>query len=218
MTSLAPISPIAEVKRLALMFAAGLIILASSVDKSTGADTIRRPELPSRSAGIPFPPAAVGCYHLVGKKWQKISCGTQSRMKKLPPAMLVPSITAYSQSPLSTQAITPIVWGSVAVAITSDPTKATERDSAFGPNTFSIQNNTNPFPCTTCSANSPIQGANAGDLGAVQFVADVQSESSQFAALGSSTALCIEQQDFTYEQTLLASGGNVSLAFTNQWV
>jgi len=214
MMRLAPISPIAAVRRLAPMLAAGLIILAGCVDNGTWTDASRPPVIPSRSAKIPFPPNTGGCHHLVGKQWQQVPCATQRQMKKYPPLLLVPSITATSPG-LGQPPVTPIVWGSVAVAMTSDPTLATEVDSLYGANAFSIQNNTGFFTCSTCSANYPMPGANAGDLGFVQFVVQARPDPlSSGPVTGLEGELCIEQWDHTYALALgQMPGSNIGLAY-----
>jgi hypothetical protein len=166
----------------------------AAANSAAASRSVTRPDTPSHRMKIPFPPLTGGCHHLVGSQWRDIPCATADELKKRPPlAISVPSISAEVPAQGQPPA-TPIVWGSVAVGITSDPAQATEKDTMYGANAFSIQANTNFFPCTTCVAKFPFPNSKAGDLGFVQFT--VQARPADVTE-GSYTTLCISQWDHT---------------------
>ncbi len=137
------------------------------------------PVLPSQTLTVPLPEKS-GCHHLVGNSWEEIPCATDEEMKDFPKPVLANSIQStphYSVllEPLRT-VTTPIVWGEVANQL-HDPLAATETDPTWGPNLFSIQNNTNDFTCSPCKDGSPFpftglagSASMPGDKGWVQFV------------------------------------------------
>jgi hypothetical protein len=137
-----------------------------------------RPHTPSDSLLAPFTPGKPGCYHLVGKAWKAVHCGTPEEIKahQVLPAMIANSIQSTPHNYLHKVGVppdkiaTPLNWGSVTVNQLSDPARASEKDSNGGPNTFSIQNNTNQFICSTCTSGSPYPTSAAGDKGWVQFI------------------------------------------------
>jgi hypothetical protein len=134
---------------------------------------------PSARMGAPYPPLQrLGCHHLVNGRWQDVPCVSREYTKKTlpfpPPGGLESSIQSNPREVwffrYSFTYTAPIVWGSVAINILTDPTQATENDSSAGANAFSIQTNTNQFNCTVCSNGFPFEGTQAGDVGWVQFV------------------------------------------------
>ncbi len=183
--------------------------LSQAQTQQDNSASVTRPDTPSRRMRIPFPPLTGGCHHLVGSKWQDIPCATPEQMKKRPALtpIRVPSILATAPAPGQPPA-TPIVWGSVTVQIHSDPVLATEVDTMLGPNAFSIQANTDFFPCTKCSAGSPLPVSQAGDFGFVQFGVQVRPAD---VAAGSYTTLCIEQWDKDANQNAKTHLDNCSM-------
>jgi len=95
----------------------------------------------------------------------------------------------------------PIVWGGVLISITSDPTQASETDSAKGQNLFSVQTNTNFFSCSTCSAGYPLPQSATGDQAWVQFT-------DQSIPPHSSDLLCIAEWDLTVSNATNDANGD----------
>jgi hypothetical protein len=145
----------------------------------------------------PLPPREVGCFRLdQNRQWEAIPCASDEYLREHP---VPPPITnaiqstpnAMSFSNRTTIFATPFVLGSIAFRFTSNPVRATETDvrpttnpdGTPGPtvgtaNAFSVQNNTNSFPCATCSSGYPFpavagipnSASRAGDQGWIQFV------------------------------------------------
>lgn len=156
---------------------------------------------PSAILHAPHPPSQEGCRYLKDGKWQEVPCATDEELRRhrLP----VPSMdNAIQSNPhtvflfdnhSSSSFTTPIIWGSVGIVFSSDPRQAIESDG--NPNAFSLQTNTNYFPCTTCSSGYPFaaipgisnSASQHGDVGWVQFA---------YQNFGGSIAqLCIWQID-----------------------
>lgn len=133
-----------------------------------------------------FPPREAGCFRLdQNRRWEAIPCASEEYLRE---HLVPPPITngiqsmprAFSVFPrLSTRIFaTPFVLGSFAFRFTSDPVKATESDGTA--NAFSVQNNTNFFPCaaTSCKSGRPFptvagvpnSASQPGDQGWIQFV------------------------------------------------
>jgi hypothetical protein len=143
------------------------------------------PATPLSHLKAPFPPRQAGCFHLdQNRRWEGIPCASNEYLREhpVPPPFTTNSIQSTPHAiglfpRYGTGIFTaPFVLGSVAVNITSDPVRATETDGTA--NAFSIQNNTNYFPCASCSRGSPFpavagvgnSASQTGDLGWIQFV------------------------------------------------
>jgi hypothetical protein len=151
-----------------------------------------RPLTPSTRQIIPRPPAKPGCRHFEGGQWVEIPCVPTEEIRGMPPPQAENSIqsTAHSVPGLGGSYTTPIIWSSVAINFLSadGPAAATETDTTISggsvPNQFSVQNNTNRFPCALCSNGAPFapitdpatnmpipySGSQTGDEGFIQFV------------------------------------------------
>jgi hypothetical protein len=179
---------------------------------------------PSFTMKAPYPPATAQCRHLVGGVWQIVPCATDEDLQQhpMPPPATPNSIEsdphhlrAGPHRVISSPAV-PFVWGSVAVNITSDPTQMTESDgtnSSGNGNAFSIQDNTNTFPCAPCKANYPFgpvatapgasttipgSASNVGDNGWIQFT---------YQNYGTASQLCI----WTVDSTVANNTGNIKV-------
>ena len=143
------------------------------------------PATPLSHLKAPFPPRQAGCFHLdQNRRWEGIPCASNEYLREhpVPPPFTTNSIQSTPHAiglfPRYGSGIftAPFVLGSVAVNITSDPVRAVETDGTA--NAFSIQNNTNYFPCASCSRGSPFpavagvgnSASQTGDLGWIQFV------------------------------------------------
>jgi hypothetical protein len=193
---------------------------------ATTATKAAKPVTPSDRLRAPLPPNQEGCAHLVDNKWVSVPCATEEYMKAhyMPPPVLANSIESLAyKNPLTGGGQPPtvtdwFVWGSVAFDQTSTGTDS-ETNVSTSPkgvvtktaNAFSIQTNTNTFPCTLCTNGHPFaatkgvaQSASApGDTGWVQFVYQ------QFAPgkVGTgSSRLCVWNVDATIAQNTHNSG------------
>jgi hypothetical protein len=153
----------------------------NSLAASRLASFVRPPLTPFARKGVPSPPVKVGCHHFDAGQWKEVACASEEDMRNhfspLGPLETIQSnpktIHTRSTRPVFYQYTAPFIWGSVFVEILSNATQATEYDQLVGldpiPNSYSIQTNTNFFPCRTCSNQWPFAGSNAGDQGWVQF-------------------------------------------------
>jgi hypothetical protein len=143
----------------------------------------------------PVLPRQAGCFRLdQNHRWQAIPCASNEYFREHPIAP--PATNSIQSTPHAifvsnprfggTEIFTaPFVLGSVSVSFTSNPVQATETDVAIvnnatvkTANAFSVQNNTNYFPCASCSTGIPfpaVVGVNnsasqKGDNGWIQFV------------------------------------------------
>ena len=126
---------------------------------------------------------------MVKNVWEAVPCATKEYMKTHLVARPVVANSIWStphrgpevmtRPPFFTTVTTPFDWGSIEITqTTANIAAATEVDNVNGPNAFTVQNNTNSFVCTTCSAGKPFSSASgiansasaAGDYGWVQFV------------------------------------------------
>jgi hypothetical protein len=174
---------------------------ANAQEKPASADkaveqTARGEPLPHKKLMV-LPPQKKGCYRLVDGRWQEIGCIPDERLKDIPPPQAkINSLqsTTYDVALFRhhiTQLTVPFVLAGVSVGFISDPAAATARDitpSGASRQAFSLQANTNFFPCSTCSNGSPFAASQTGDTGWVQFV---------FQALGSIARLCVWNIDVT---------------------
>jgi hypothetical protein len=183
------------------------------------------PVMPSSILHAPLPPPQEGCRHLKDGRWLEVPCATEEELQRhrLPvPSMdnaiqsnPHPLFLGFNHSPASYT--TPIIWGSVGIAFSSDPREASETDGT--PNAFSLQTNTNYFPCTTCRSGYPFaavpgiasSASQRGDVAWVQFA---------YQNFGGSIAqLCIWQVDRSidiYTNGAYFSGSNGGFANANQ--
>ena len=144
-----------------------------------------QPETPLSRLKAPAPPRRAGCFRLdQNRQWQAIPCASNEYLRQHPvPPPFTNSIQStphaiFGFPPRFATGIfaAPFVLGSVAVRSTSNPVQATETDGTA--NAFSVQNNTNYFPCASCSRGNPfpaVAGVNnsasqTGDQGWIQFV------------------------------------------------
>jgi hypothetical protein len=190
----------------------------------------RAPKLitPYDKLRAPFLPQQHGCFHLVDNAWQPVACATPEyiRTHYIPPPVLANSIqsTAHNVPIILRPGVTPrtytapFVWGSVTVDVTSNPVSDTETNvytSPKGvvtrtPNAFSIQTNTNFFPCSTCKSGSPFaltsgvanSASQPGDTGWVQFVYQ-QFESGK----SGNSRLCVWNVDVTVANNTANNAG-----------
>jgi hypothetical protein len=161
-----------------------------------------------KTSDIPPPPLKAGCHKLEGSEWHEVPC-TSPRV--INGHRLIPNLpmSEIQSNPINmwyvirghrvdTIFTLPFVFGNVDVAIQSDPTKGSEVDSVYGPNAYSIQNNTNRFVCNAACANGKAfpalpgvknSASEVGDIGIVQFV--LQSN----ASFGNPDQLCLWQWD-----------------------
>jgi hypothetical protein len=193
---------------------------------ATTATKAAKPVTPSDRLRAPLPPNQEGCAHLVDNKWVSVPCATEEYKKAhyMPPPVLANSIESLAYTnPLTGGGQPPtvtdwFVWGSVAFDQTSSGADSETNISTSSKgvvtktaNAFSIQTNTNTFPCTLCSNGHPFaatkgvaQSASApGDTGWVQFVYQ------QFApgAVGTGNSrLCVWNVDATIAQNTHNSG------------
>jgi hypothetical protein len=144
------------------------------------------PITPSAKLTVPYPPATIGCHHLVDGKWQEIPCATEEALRDHDVPAVADSIQSIPRAGVLNPfrgSVSPFVWGSIAIGFVSDPTQATEQTAAVGQspavaNAFSIETNTNVFPCTKCKSGLPFgavpgiahSASQPGDKGWVQFV------------------------------------------------
>ena len=143
------------------------------------------PATPLSHLKAPSPPRQAGCFRLdQNRPWEEIACASDEYLREHPvPPPVTNGIQSMPHAILSffprygtSIFTTPFVLGSVAVRITSDPVRATETDGTA--NAFSIQNNTNNFPCGSCSNGNPFRAvvgvpnsaSHTGDQGFIQFV------------------------------------------------
>jgi hypothetical protein len=171
--------------------------------------------LPSDKLPGPLPRAEPGCRYLKGGQWVDFPCASEEdKAHHFGKPIVGDSIQSQPVSSNPHAAAAPFVWGSVAVTL-SNPTKATEINVPKSPgaptsNTFSIQNNTNTFPCTTCKDGYPFaaqtgkdgatvaaSGTRAGDQGWVQFT---------YQADPTDSRVCVWNIDSTVAQATLPPG------------
>ena len=159
-----------------------------------------------------YPPHKQGCFRLKDSVWQEVPCANEQYRKEhhfRTPSPFTPAIQSephsifvlgppWGHGPISVT--TPLVWGSIAMNFLSDPTLASETDNRAGTNAFSIQNNTNFFTCSTCTAGQPFPGAQPNDLAWVQFT---------YQNTGNDGLICIWTFDITIN---FANGGGVGAA------
>jgi len=175
-----------------------------------------KPITPSDLLRVALPRESRGCFHLVNDVWQSVPCATAEYIKthKMPIPVSANSIQSdphpkpVQEGDEKTSLITtPFVWGSVAISSsvaspTANPVSGFEIDSKFGPSAFSIQTNTNQFPCATCSVGYPVLGSPGvpgsssapGDVGWVQFT--YQQISPGPVGIGNSS-VCVFEVDVT---------------------
>jgi hypothetical protein len=139
------------------------------------------PLTPFARMGVPYPPFKQGCHYLHAGEWKEVACASEEDLRKLAVPPPGPANTIHSQLKIvrvprgRIPYTVPFFWGSVAIQFASDPTSAEEVDLAPPsysyptPNRYSIQNNTNPFPCFPCSDGYPLKVSKHGDYGWVQF-------------------------------------------------
>ena len=138
----------------------------------------------------PLPPAAparTGCFHLQDgqQQWQETPCAPDDFIYRhqLPPPVPTNGIQSVPHTPAGTLGPSPLSATPISFAIyglvgLEASAQAAETDDKYGSNVFSLQNNTNFFPCTPCSAGFPfaaVEGiknsaSQPGDQGWIQFV------------------------------------------------
>jgi hypothetical protein len=184
---------------------------------ATTAPKFARPIIPSDKLKATLVPPKPGCFHLVDNVWAEVPCATPEYMKShnMRPPVIANSIQSTPhpgpiiQLGMPRRDVTsPLVWSAVTIELGGAPFQATETDVYTDPNnvvtktpnSFSIQGNTNTFPCSTCSNGFPFaavpkvsNSASApGDIGWVQFVYQ------QFASgKDGSSRLCVWNVDVT---------------------
>jgi hypothetical protein len=143
------------------------------------------PATPLSHLKAPLPPRQAGCFRLdQDRRWEAIPCASNEYLREHP--VPPPQTNSIQSTPHAILGLSPrygtgiftapFVLGSVAVNMTSDPVRATETDGTV--NAFSIQNNTNYFPCASCSSGFPFpavagvpnSASQKGDQGWIQFV------------------------------------------------
>jgi hypothetical protein len=201
-------SSVASAKRrgplLVAVLATLLVTSADIVSASAQQVTAPKPTerlLPSARLKAPYPPAEEGCRYLKDGKWVEVPCATEEELqrRRLPPPAMLNAVVS-NPHPLvffvnrpGITVTTPIIWGAVSIAFQSNPTQSTESDG--NSNAFSLQTNTNYFPCSTCKSGYPFgsvpgipdSASQAGDPGWVQFAFQNFS--------GGASQLCIWQID-----------------------
>ena len=121
------------------------------------------PLLPHETLSVPLPEKP-GCYHLVDDSWREIPCTSKEDMKKLIPPVVADTIVSTSHTSGNKPVTTPLQWGAVATALSYPQQSGMTSDS------WSIQGNSNQFPCSGCTNGSPFSNSMPGDKGWVQFV------------------------------------------------
>jgi hypothetical protein len=132
-------------------------------------------------------PKTQGCHKLVDGIWKDAQCVDHNFLKAHNLALPAPNNNTIQTAASWRQVgpsnwvryTAPIFWGSIEVNFISDPKLASEINGLGGKtNEFSLQLNTNSFPCTGCTTGYPFPAdsttpniaSQVGDQGWVQFV------------------------------------------------
>jgi hypothetical protein len=164
-----------------------------------------------KTSDIPHPPLKAGCHNYDGTEWREVPCAPSPTINghRLFPNPLSTPISMIMSNPTTIWNVIwghlvditftePFVWGSVDIEMPSNSTEASEVDSTYGNNAYSVQNNTNLFVCNALCANGkafaalpgyPNSASGAGDIAEVQFVITSNVNS------GQPDYLCLAQVD-----------------------
>ena len=166
-------------------------------------------------------PKERGCHKLIGDVWKEADCVNYQFLRAHKLALPAPNNNTIRSEPDWRQIgpsnwvryTAPMFWGSIQMSFLSDPTAATEIDSGKKfKDVFSMQLNTNNFPCTSCTAGVPFPAdstnrnvaSQAGDQGWVQFVYSQDHDPQN----GYQGYLCVWNIDLTVAQNTKENGYN----------
>lgn len=135
-----------RITMLILMIIVGIYMGTTS---SAGAQLSTTPPITKR---VPHPPTREGCYRYEGQ-WREVPCASEDSMRKFPhpqwqfsiqskPKNIINLLQLFGQHGPVTYSL-PIAEAEIGLIVNFS---GSEKDTAYGPNAWSIQTNTNFFP------------------------------------------------------------------------